>query len=525
MNQKLIITTLLACSLQSALAEQVLRRGGGAEPESLDPQLATGVPEADILRDLFEGLVANDANGDVTEGVAESWSISEDGKVYTFKLRPTTWSDGTPVTAHDFVFGWQRAVNPEIASQNSNLLYPIKNAKAITLGQEKDVSALGVKAIDDLTLEVTLENPTPYFLAVTMHNAYLPAPRHAIEKHGKEWTRKENIVSNGPFKMTDWVPNSQITTVKADYYWDKDNVKLDKVIFFNSEDMNSELKRYRAGELDLTRYIPIDQMDWILKNIGDEYKATASGDLYYYGYNSAHPPFKDNPKLRQALSLAIDRDIIVEKIIGTGQKGTFSILPANLPGYTPYVPEYAGISQAERIERAKALYAEAGYSKDKPLKITMLYNTSENHKKIAIAMAAMWKQHLGVEASLDNKEWKVYLQERRQKSPSMHLFRAGWTLKYLDPNSILERFQSDTEVNDVSFNSPEFDKLMQASSVEADAQKRFELLRQAEKVLIDEQGVIPIYHYINSALVKPYVKGFNINVSGRNRSKYLSIEK
>ncbi|MDO4436303.1 MAG: peptide ABC transporter substrate-binding protein [Cardiobacteriaceae bacterium] len=524
--KSLLIATLLASTVQSALAEQILRRGNGAEPQTLDPQMASGVPEADILQDLFEGLVAYSGDGKLVAGVAESWQVSDDGKVYTFKLRESQWSDGTPLTAHDFVYALQRVVNPELASLNATHVYPILNAKAIATGEQKDLSALGVKAIDDLTLEITLEHPAPYFLYILAHNSTLPVPKHVVEKFGKEWTRKEHIVSNGAFNLTDHQPNLQITTTKSKTYWNQDSVKLDKVIFFTSEDLNSELKRYRADEIDLTQQIPHDQINWIKENIPNELKTASSADLYYYGFNASIPPFKDNPKLRKALSLAIDRDVIVNKIINSGERATHSVLPDNMTGgYMAYTPEEANMTQAERVEKAKALYQEAGYSAENPLKFTLLYNTSDNHKKVAIAIGAMWKQNLGAEVSLENKEWKVYLQERQQKSPSMHVFRAGWALGYLDPNSILERFQSTMDTNDISFNNAQYDENMQASVTETDVAKRFEFLRQAEKILIDEQGLIPIYHYMNRSLVKPYVKGYDLNITNRNRSQYLSIEK
>lgn len=524
-HKHLLITALLASSIQSALAEQVLRRGNGSEPHTLDPQIAEGVPESNILRDLFEGLVAENAKAELINGVAESWNISEDGKVYTFKLRQTQWSDGTPLTAHDFVYAWQRAVNPETGSHYAFLLYPVKNAEAIATGKEKDVSALGVKAIDDLTFEVTLENATPYFLSMIAHNTAYPVPKHVVEKHGKEWTRKENIVSNGAFTLTDWVPNAQLTAVKSTHYWDKDNVKLDKVIFVASEDANSELKRYRADEIDYTYEIPNDQVKWIRENLGAEFKVSPYAGIYYYGFNSAHDPFKDNPKLREALSLAIDRQAIVEKVTGVGETAAYNIVPAGFNGYTPYIPAHANDDQAKRLEKAKALYAEAGYSKDKPLKINILYNTSENHKKIAIAIAAMWKQNLGVEATMENKEWKVYLQERRQKVPTMHVFRAGWISDYQDPNTFLELFQANSDLNDVSYNNPEFEAKLKAAASESDPAKRFALLNEAEGIILNDHALIPIYHYVTKRLVKPYVKGYEANVMDHTRSQYLSIEK
>lgn len=513
--------SLLAWS--SVQADMVLRRGNGSEPKSIDPQIAEGVPESNILRDLFEGLTTEDAAANIIPGIAESWTISEDGKQYTFKLRQSAWSDGTPLTAHDVVFGWQRAVNPETGSNYAFILYPVKNAQKIATGEEKDLNALGVKALDDLTLQVELENPTPYFLGMLAHNVAYPAPKHVVEKHGKAWTRPENMVSNGAFKLESWSPNASLVAVKSDAYWNKDQVKLDKVIFYPIEDQNSELKRYRAGELDMTHEIPNDQIQWIRDNLGDELKIGSYLGTYYYGFNTTKPPFKDNPKLREALSLAIDRDIIVQKVTGVGEKATHTLVPDGVNGYTRYTPESSTWSQKERNEKAKALYAEAGYSKDNPLKVELLYNTSENHKKIAIAVAAMWKQVLGVEASLTNKEWKVFLQERKEKQVTQ-IFRAGWIGDYNDPYSFLELFGSASNLNDVGFADQEYDNLLAQTANEQDAAKRFAIMQEAEKRFIDSYALAPIYNYVTKRLVKPHVKGYTSNVMDHVRSQYISIE-
>jgi len=526
MNRKNLLTLTIAISaaIHSANADTILRRGNGSEPKGLDPHTSEGTSEANIKRDIFEGLTARGKDAAVIPGVAEKWDISADGKTYTFHLRDTTWSDGTPFTAHDVVYAWQRDVDPATGGKYSFLLYPVKNAKAIAEGDIKDPGQLGAKATDDHTLVVELEAATPYFLDMLTHVSTYPVPRHIIEKHGKNWTRPENIVGNGAFKMTAWQPNAHITLKKSDTYWDKDNVKLDQVIYYPTEDQNTELKRYRAGELDMTYEIPLDQIKWLRENLKDELKTGPLLGAYYYGFNLTRPPFKDNPKLREALTLAIDRDIITNKITGTGETPIYGIVPPGIAGYDNYRPAYAGLSQQERDERAKQLYAEAGYSKDKPLKVELLYNTSENHKKIAIAITAMWKKTLGVEAQLINQEWKVFLNTRQEKT-STEAFRAGWFGDYNDPNTFLELYLSKAGLNDSGYDSAKFDGLLQQASLEQNPAKRAVLLKEAEQELIDSYAIAPIYSYVSKRLVKPYVKGYSPNIMDQYPSKLFYIEK
>ena len=312
--------------------------------------------------------------------------------------------------------------------------------------------------------------------------------------------------------------------VKSDQYWDKDAVKLDKVIYYPTEDQGGELKRYRADELDWTYEIPNDQIKWLRDNLADELKIGPYLGTYYYGFNLTQPPFKDNPKLAKALSLAIDRDTLVEKVTGVGEVAAYGIVPPGMNAYENYVPDYAKLSQAERLDMAKKLYEEAGYGKDKPLKVDIMYNTNENHRKIAVAVSAMWKQNLGVETSLTNHEWKVYLQTRKEKKATQ-VFRAGWIGDYADPNTFLELFTSASGMNDVGYASEKFDDLIKQSGQEQDVAKRMAILREAEQTFIEDYALAPIYSYVTKRLVKPWVKGYTPNVMDHVRSQYLWIEK
>ena len=526
-RQKTLLTLLavaISGIMQSAHAETVLRRGNGSEPKTIDPQIAEGMPEANIMLDLFEGLTTRDGAANIIPGVAEKWDISADGKTYTFHLRHTTWSDGTPLTAADVVYAWQRDVDPAAGGKYGFLLYPVKNAQAIAEGEIKDLSQLGIKALDEYTVQVELEASTPYFLDMLTHASTAPVPQHIVEKHGKAWIRPENIVSNGAYKMTAWQPNAHITLAKSDTYWDKDTVKIDQVIYYPTEDKNTEIKRYRAGELDMTYEIPDDQIKWLRENLKDELVIGTYLGTYFYGFNLTRPPFKDNPKLREALSLAIDRDIITGKITGVGEKPAYGMVPPGINGYDNYHPAYADLSQQERNERAQKLYAEAGYSKDKPLHVELLYNTDVNHKKIAVAIAAMWKKTLGVETEMTNQEWKVFLATRQEKQQTQ-IFRAGWIGDYNDANTFLELYTSKAGLNDSGYSNAKYDELLQHASQEQDAGKRAALLQAAEKQLVDDYVIAPIYSYVSKRLVKPYVKGYTANVMNLNPSRFLRIEK
>lgn len=514
-------TTNDTATKSSQAVEQVLRRGNGAEPTGLDPQLSSDVPSGNIKRDLFEGLVTTDPAGKIVAGVAESWKVSEDGKTYTFKLRDTQWSDGTPLTAKDFVFAWQRGVNPKVGASSTFMLYPVKNAEAITKGEIKDLNKLGVKAIDDHTLEVTLKAPTHYFLGLLTHPITYPLPQKVIEKHGEDWAKQGNIVTNGAFTLADWTPQSKIELTKSKTYWGKDDVKLDKVIFYPTEDMNSEFKRFRAGEIDFTYNVPADQLSIIKDKYAKQYHTYDNLGTHYYGFNTTKAPFKDNLALRKALAYSIDREKLTKNVLGQGNTPAYGIVVPTVENVKPYVPEYAKLTQEQRNAKAKEFYKEAGYSAEKPLELELLYNTNETHKKVAIAIASMWKENLGVKVDLYNQEWKVYLDKR--SSLDTQAFRAGWIGDYSDPNTFLDIWLPTSKINDIGFKSKKFSDLMAQASQEQDLAKRSELLHDAEKDLIDDFSVIPLYYFVTQHLISDKVQGFQPNVMNHHLSRHMYL--
>lgn len=517
----LFILTLLSLAAQ---AESVFRRGHIGEPVSIDPQRAGNDGSGSlVIFDLFEGLVTYAMSGDLVPGVAEKWEISADGKTYTFHLRENAkWSDGKSVTAQDFVYAWQRAVSPKIASHHASLLYPVAYAEKIARGEEKDLNRLGIRALDNRTIEVTLETPTPYFLELVALYPAMPVPQHVIQAHGDDWTQPAHFVSNGAYRFVDWQRQANLTTEKADTYWDADNVALDKVVYHFSENTSNALKRYRANELDYIDVFPLDQIDWVRKHLPNELHISPYLGTYYYGFNLDLPPFKDNLKLREALTLAVDRQMLIEKVAKAGQQAAYGFVPPTTKNHIPYHPTYADLSREEQIARAQKLYQEAGYSADNPLHITLTYNTSESHKQIAVAVSAMWKQVLGVEVELENKEWKVLVSQLG--NGELPLFRYATTANYNDPYYFLEAMQSSSPLNHIHFKNARYDQLIADAAITLDLDKRSTMLHEAEKILINAYPLIPIYHYASAIMLKPHIQGYQPNPVKFMPSKYLSIK-
>ena len=508
---------------QNLSAKQILHRGNGSEPQSLDPHKSEGVPSSNIQRDLYEGLISESASGELVPGVAKSWSISKDGLRYIFELRrEAKWSNGDPVTAADFVYSWRRIVNPKTGSFYAQTLAPILNTEAIIQGK-KSVSTLGVKAIKSHTLEVNLKGPTPYFLGLLTHSSTYPVHKKSVERYGDKFARVGNLIGNGAFVLTEWAVQSHILLTRNPLYWDNAKTRLEQVYYYPIENQASELKRYRAGELHIAESLPLSQIPWLRKNLAKDLRISPYLGIYYFGYNLERAPFKDNKKLRQALSMAIDREILTDKILKTGETPAYSWVPPNVANYKQQEYEWKSWSKQKRIETAISLYKQAGYGPDKPLTVEIRYNTSENHKKVAIVIASMWKKNLGVKTKLYNEEWKVFLANRKAKKVT-EVFRAGWIADYNDAFSFAELMHSQHGVNDSGYNNKTYDALLAKSALEADAEKRKQLLQQAERILLEDYPVIPIYYYMSKHLVKLYVGGYEDNVMDHHYSKHLFIK-
>lgn len=520
------VLSLLLTLAVPALAAGTWHRGNGAEPETLDPHKSTGVPESHIQRDLFEGLVTEAADGQTIPGAAASWTISPDGLVYIFKLRPAgKWSDGSPVTAEDFVGSFRRIVDPATASKYAFMLWPVANGEAISKGENKDVASLGAKALDPLTLELTLARPTPYFLGLLAHHSAYPVPLKVIAQHGQQWTRPGNMVGNGAFKLDSWTPQDQLKLVKNPQFHDAANVSLDAVVYYPTEDAQAELKRYRAGELDTTyTQLLADQIAWAKKNAPEELKIAPYFGTYYYGLNLTKPPFKDDPDLRRALALAIDRQAIVDKITQAGELPSYGWVPPSTPNYPKVDYQAAKMTQAERDAEAKKLLAASKAAKAGPVEVEILYNTNDMHKRIAIAIASMWSEKLGIKTKLTNQEWKVYLASGDSKD--FQAIRAGWIGDYIDAWTFLELLKSDAgKQNRPGYANPAYDALLAKASTTTDMVARGQIMAEAEAIMLADQPLVPIYTYTSKQMVKPYVKGWQTNVQDAHLSRWVSLTK
>ncbi len=493
----------------TALAEkQEIVRHIKDEPASLYPIKAVGLPEAQVARDLFEGLVNQDAHGKVIPGVATRWQTS-DNQTYIFTLRKDAhWSNGDPVTAKDFVYSWQRLVDPKSLSPFAWFaqLAGIQNAEEIIAGK-LPIDKLGVVAVDDHTLKVQLNKPVPYFVSLTANFSLFPVPKAVVEQYGNDWTKVGNLVGNGAFKLQERVVNEKLVLVPNNHYWDHKHTVLTKVTFVPINQESNATKRYQAGDIDITESFPKNMYQKLLKDIPDQVYTPDQLGTYYYAFNTQRAPTND-VRVRKALSYAINRKIIAEKVLGTGEKPAYHFTPDVTAGFKPETSLLQQQSQEELNEQAKALMQAAGYGPNHPLKLTLLYNTSESHQKIAIAVASMWKQTLGVDVKLQNQEWKTYIDSRN--TGNFDVVRASWVGDYNEASTFLSLLTSSHSGNIAKFNSPQYDRLLADASRETNPTALTADYNKAEQMIAAEAPIAPIYQYTNGRLIKPWVKGYPI---------------
>jgi oligopeptide transport system substrate-binding protein len=525
---KLLSATLLASSLLlaggaltvPAFAEVVYNRGSAAEPETVDPHKTSTVYEAHVLRDLFEGLVMQDAKAQLIPGAAESWTVSDDGKVYTFKLRKdAVWSDGSPVTAEDFVYSFQRLEDPATGAEYASMLYPVVKAEEANTGKAKPAE-MGVKAVDATTFEVTLKAPTPYFLEMLTHQAAYPVNKASIDKLGADWIKPGKLVSNGAFTLAEWVPNDHIKMIKNPKFHDAASVKIDVVNFIPTEDRSSAMKRYEAGELDSYDDLPTEQLNDLKAKFGDQVRVAPYLGTYYYAIKTDKAPW-DNVELRTAISEAIDRDFLAEKVWNNSMFPGYSMVPPGIKGYTPAMAKFADKSQIDREDDAKAILEKLGYTPEHPLKMEIRYNTSENHKNTAVAIQEQLKP-LGVEVTLLNTDTKTHYGFLEQKG-NYDVARAGWIADYQDPETFLGISRKASGNNYSSYVSPKFEEAMdKAAAAGGNPEERMKLLSDAERIVIDEVGNIPLLYYSFHNIVSPKLVGFDDNVMDVHPSRFVS---
>jgi oligopeptide transport system substrate-binding protein len=507
---------------QAANSETILQRGNGPEPESLDPHKSRSTQAADVLRDIGEGLVGYSESGELLAAAAERWQVSDDGRRYDFWLRPEArWSNGDTVTAAHFVYSFRRLVDPRTAAFYTEALADIENAAEIIAG-EKTPESLAVEAPEEFHLRVTLRNATPYFLALLTHPSAFPVHPASVEKFGDAFAKAGKLLSNGAYKLDSWEPGAVISLSRNEQYWNNAGTAIDKVRYYVTPEPQVELNRYRAGELDTTANVPPQAFAALRRERPDELRIAPYLGVYYYGLNVTRAPFKDNPQLRQALSMAIDREVLTEKITGRGELPAYSWVPPGISNYEGIRFRYAEMTTDERHAAAKRLYKESGYGADHPLQVEIRYNTSDTHQRIALAIQSMWRETLGCEATLINEEFQVLLSNISNKQVTQ-VFRASWMGDYNDAHTFLHVMQSNNPANMTGYASEEYDLQMQRAAEQTDPLRRRLNLEEAERVLLADQPVIPLYFYVSKHLVKPRVRGWGDNVLDYHYSQHLSI--
>jgi oligopeptide transport system substrate-binding protein len=507
-------------SAQDTERQVVLRRANGPEPGTLDPQRAEDENSREIIRDLYEGLVGETADGDHEPGAAESWEVSADGLTWTFALRRDgRWSNGDPVVAADFVTGLRRAVDPATASTSAGLLAALEGAPEIVAGRQPP-ETLGVTAPDDTQLVIRLRSPTPYLLGLLTHPVAFPVHSPSIAAHGAAFARVGRLVSNGPYQLDQWEPHSHVQLVRNPYFRNPPQVGV--VRFYTFELSAAALNRYRAGDLDLSNQMPMAQFQWLREHLPDELRTAPALSTQFWLLNTARPPL-DDVRVRQALAMAVDRQRLVEVVTGLGDHAAYGLVPPGVANYTAQPFPWHAQPMADRIAVARGLLAEAGYDRERPLRVQVHYNTDENLRRIAVAVTSMWREHLGVEATLFNEEFRVLL-NRRKDPDQWQILRLSWSGDYNDAANFLEILSRAGVVNDTGYDDPEFERLLAEARAALDPAQRRALLEAAERRMLEHYPLLPLYHPVGKRLVKPWVKGYQSSVLNRTYTRHLSVD-
>lgn len=510
-----------ASAPRTANGEVVLNRGNGAEPKTLDPHIAQGSWEDQIIGDLLVGLTTQDARGKPIPGVAERWETSADGLTWTFHLRDSQWSDGTPLTAEDFVFGWRRILDPNTASQYAYFLYIIKNAEAINTGKMPG-TALGISAPDPKTVVVQLVHPAPYLPEFMMHYTTYALPRHVVEAKGKDWVKPGTYVGNGPYTLVEWVPNDHITLVKNPRFYDAADVKIDKIVYHPSSDYEAAFRRFRAGELDLQERLPPLEIDWIKANMPEILHLDPISVNEYFTVNQSRKPLNDI-RLREALSLALDRETIVGTIQKLGEPPAYSYVPpstANFPGGNAL--PFKGTPYPERVKQAQALMRQAGYGPGNPLKTTLLLRSaSADPRRIAAAVQQMWRA-IYVDLQIVQTDVAVFYDKVQQHD--FDIAQAGWVADFDDASTFLDLLRTGNPNNYGLYKNPAYDALLDKANQQVDVEARGELLKQAEATAMKDHAWIPLYFWVSHAITHPYVKNWLPTANDIRRTRWLSLD-
>jgi len=507
----LVLLMLPGCWLWA----ETFSRGLGPEPDSLDIHQAQGLAAINLLRDMREGLVTFDVMGEPIPGMASSWQVLDDGKRYRFTLRDDArWSNADPVTSMDFVRAWRRAFSVDQPAATAGLLKSIDHAPEILAGLAP-VESLGVHAVSAGVLDVVLSEPAPWIIEILAHPVSFPLHQDAIED-------PRTAPVNGAYILEEWTPRASLKLSRNPNYYAADEVELESVVYFPIEEPAAELSRYRAGELHMTETIPAGRYGWLKENMAADLRVHAYLGSFWLGINLRNPALGFSRSLRRALALAIDRETLTRVVLGAGELPAWSILPPGIGSYEPAMMEESDWTQAQREAEAVRLFRESGYGRGEPLRLELRYNTSGVHRRMAVAVAAMWKQVLGVLAQTVNEEWKVFV-NNRQMGVVTEVFRGGWIADYADPATFLELFVGNSTLNNTFYDRPAFDQILSAAQL-TDGRARMNLLHEAERMLLQDMPVIPLYYYVSRHLVNRKVTGFADNVRDIHLSRYLGLE-
>ena len=511
----------IACQPQSDASELPLRRAIPADPQTLDPHRAEGTASATVLMDLYEGLVKEDPSGKVVAGAAERWTISEDGLMYTFYLRDNLrWSNGDALVAEDFAAGLRRTIDPQTASAYAPLLRPIRNAESVAAG-ERPVKDAAIEAIDARTLRVGLEQPTPFFLGLLTHWATFPLHRPSFEAHGTAFVRPEHSITNGAYTLRAQRVGDRISLDKNANYWNAANVSIEQVEFLPLEDASTELRLFEAGELDITSSTPANQFQTLQATYGDQLHVTPNLSVYFMVFDLSEPPFSDI-RVREALTIALDREALTKSVLASGQAGAWGLVPPGIANHDSFSYAWREWPREKQLEYARAQLADAGYDAASTLEATLLYNTGDTHQKIAIALQGMARDALGIQLDIINQEFKVML-DNRDKRDQWDLMRLGWTGDYNDADTFLSLFRSGHPQNFAGYDNADFDALLDQAAGTVDMSERSILMQTAEKMVMEDYPVLPMYFYVSRHLVSKRVEDFSATPMNRTYSAHLSL--
>ncbi|MBI1236645.1 MAG: peptide ABC transporter substrate-binding protein [Alphaproteobacteria bacterium] len=517
--------TLAACGGSGEVDQSsvVLHRGNSAEPLTLDPHKASGTWENNIIGDMFIGLFTDDANAAPIPGMAESWEVSEDGLTWTFTLREAVWSDGVPVTAHDFEYAFQRILNPATLAQYSSLLYPIENAEAVNTGAMPP-EAVGVEALDDRTLEIRLENPAPYLLGLLTHYTTFPVPRHIVEQYGDQWIQPEHIAVNGPYELVQWSTNNFVHVERNELFYDNENVCIDEVFYYPTVDASAGVRRVQNGELHLNNEFPGQHIDRLRREMPDYVRTHPFMGTVYFSINNDIDAFSD-PRVRNALGMSINREFLAEEIYRDGRSAAYSLVPPDVANYAGGVEaEWAGLPMEERRARARDLLMEAGYGPDNPLEFEYSHRSTGDNPRIAPVVQQDWES-IADWVDVDLRQIETQIHYENLRSADYEIGDGGWIADYNDPyNFLFLAEERSIPMNYSRYRNPEYDDLISRANQELDMEIRASMLAEAEQMMIDDMPIIPVVFYVNRAVVSPEVTGWEDNIVHIHRTRFMCLQ-